>query len=182
MLFTTIAAGLLAALPIVSAGPPNWGGWGGPPPKNCLSASSVKALIDGYTYLLVNPGGPDFNATALSILTEDFQVFSDSILYLSGRPLVDNSPAYPSRAAFIAGQAQTPPLPVFKTLDYFYDCPDQKIGWRWQASGIGSNKLRVNGLIDIDLRGGLIKTVYSEFNTAAFLVDLGVAACVPPSR
>lgn len=52
-----------------------------------LSDAEVAKLISGYTYLLVNPGGPDFNKTAKAILTEDFQVFSDSILYLSGRPV-----------------------------------------------------------------------------------------------
>jgi hypothetical protein len=47
-----------------------------------------------------------------------------------------------------------------ETLNYFYDSTDGKIGWRWRASGIGSNKYNISGLIDIDLEGSLIKTVY----------------------
>lgn len=54
----------------------------------------------------------------------------------------------------------TPPLPKLDTVNYFYDCSEQKIGWRWRASGIGSNKYSISGLIDIDLKDGLIKTVY----------------------
>lgn len=68
-----------------------------------LSDAEVKKLIDGYTYLLVNPGGPDFNKTANAILTEDFQVFSDSILYLSGRPV---SPQKENRRPSTDGTAQ----------------------------------------------------------------------------
>ena len=43
--------------------------------------------------------------------------------------------------------------------------------------------------IDVDFNGpstvnggALIQTVYSEFNTAVFLQDLGVTACKPPAR
>ena len=111
---------------------------------------------------------------------------------------INSGPAYPSRAAFIASQFQTPPLPVVNTTDYFYDCLSQKVSWRWRASGIGklrtscdtitcyltrllgSNQYTISGIIDFDLSGGLIKNVYSEFNTAVFLVDLGVKSCVPP--
>ena len=79
LLSTVFTSALLGAGAL--AGPP-WGNWG-----NCLSPSRVKALVDGYTYLLVHPGGQDFNSTANTILTPDFEVFSDSILTLSGRPV-----------------------------------------------------------------------------------------------
>lgn len=91
--------------------------------------------------------------------------------------------------AFIYGQFLTPPIPVVKTLDYFYSC--NKLAWRWTGEQIGSSAFPVNGIITIDLDfngpsnvngGALIKTVYSEFNTAKWLVDLGVTACVPPPR
>jgi hypothetical protein len=87
-LSTIFSGALLAASAIAAPGKGGWGPWNGGP--NCLSPAQVKSLIDGYTYLLVNPGGPDFNSTANAILTPDFQVFSDSILYLSGRPVRNN--------------------------------------------------------------------------------------------
>jgi hypothetical protein len=86
MLFSTIAICLLAALPIASAGPPSWHNFGGPG-KKCLSPQQVQSLLDGYSYLLQFPGGPNFTPTANNILTPDFQVFSDSILTLSNRPV-----------------------------------------------------------------------------------------------
>lgn len=82
-------------------------------------------------------------------------------------------PAYPSKAVYIATQFQTPPLPVVQTLGVFATC--DQISWRWNASGIGSNKYEIKGIItfDVDAQAGQINTVYSEFNTAAFKADLG---------
>ena len=96
MQFTTLVTSALLAASAIAAPGGGWGPWGGGPPKNCVSPSGIKALVDGYTYLLVNPGGPNFNATANKILTPDFQVFSDSILYLSGRPVCHAEPRDPS--------------------------------------------------------------------------------------
>lgn len=67
------------------------GGYG--PPKNCLNQASIDTLINGYTYLLEHPGGPDFNSTAEAILSDKFQVLSDSILTLSGRPVSTCAPS-----------------------------------------------------------------------------------------
>ena len=52
---------------------------------SCLTQDTVNGIIDGYAYLLTQPGeNPEqFNSTALNMLTDDFQVFSDSILMLS---------------------------------------------------------------------------------------------------
>lgn len=69
----TLAAGVLA------------GGYG--PPGRCLNDTGVNTLVNGYTYLLESPLGPDFNSTAEAILSDKFQVFSDSILTLSQRPV-----------------------------------------------------------------------------------------------
>lgn len=63
------------------------GGYGPPPPRNCLNQTGVDTLVNGYTYLLEHPLGPDFNSTAEAILSDKFQVLSDSILTLSQRPV-----------------------------------------------------------------------------------------------
>lgn len=83
--------------------------------------------------------------------------------------------AYPSKEAYIAGQFQTPPLPVVETLATFHTC--DKINWRWEASGIGSNAYGVKGIIEFDVNPETVQidAVYSEFNTAAFEALLGAS-------
>ncbi|KAF3761879.1 hypothetical protein M406DRAFT_333924 [Cryphonectria parasitica EP155] len=165
---------LLRALAVSAAPRGGPGGWGGPHGP-CLNSTGVDVLVEGYTYLLEYPGGPDFNSTAEAILSDEFVVESDSILTLSGRPL--GQPAYPSKEVYIATQFQTPPLPVVQTLDVFATC--DRISWRWNASGIGSNQYEIKGIIvlDVDVEEVQITAVYSEFNTAAFETDLGSAQC-----
>ena len=53
--------------------------------RDCVTQSIVDSIIDNYTYLLTQPGeNPEhFNATAMKVLTNDFQVYSDSILTLA---------------------------------------------------------------------------------------------------
>lgn len=76
---------------------------------------------------------------------------------------------------YIATQFQTPPLPVVQTLGVFATC--DQISWRWNASGIGSDQFEIKGMIvlEADPEEVQIKTIYSEFNTAAFEADLGGA-------
>ncbi|KIW25013.1 uncharacterized protein PV07_10689 [Cladophialophora immunda] len=148
---------------------------GMPVGKGCLNSTSVDYLVKGYTYLLQYPGGADFNETADDILSDKFAVWSDSINTLGNRTL--GTPAYPSLQAFIASQAVTPPLPTVGTLSTSYTC--DQIFWRWNATGIGKDAMRVQGMIlfDVDVAAVQIDTVYSEFNTAAFWVDLGNPEC-----
>ena len=186
----TLVAGALAA-------PPEYGQQ---KPK-CLDQASIDTLVNGYTYLLESPLGPDFNSTADKILSDKFQVLSDSILTLSQRPVSTTygicqtktsekpitltiphlpqlgQPAYPSKQAYIDSQAQTPPLPVVETLGVFSNCA--QISWRWRATGIGSNQFEINGIINFDTNPETVQidTVYSEFNTAAFQADLGFPEC-----
>ncbi|OAG34461.1 hypothetical protein AYO21_11370 [Fonsecaea monophora] len=159
----------------------------GNPPLNsgtvgghCLNDADVDVLVKGYTYLLQYPGGDDFNATANAILSDKFEVWSDSINTLGQRDF--SSAAYPSLEAFIASQSVTPPLPTVETLSTAYTC--DQIFWRWNAYGIGSDYMRVHGFIefDVDVSKVQIDTVYSEFNTAAFWVDLGNPECQPSAR
>lgn len=78
---------------------------------------------------------------------------------------------------FIDTQFQTPPLPIVQTLGVFATC--DKIAWRWNASGIGSNEYEIKGIItmDVDPVEVQITTLYSEFNSAAFEADLGYPEC-----
>jgi len=71
----------------------------------------------------------------------------------------------------------TPPLPSVQTLSTSHTCGP--IFWRWNASGIGNQQMRVQGMIavDVDVDTLKIDTVYSEFNTAAFWTDLSNKEC-----
>jgi hypothetical protein len=86
-------------------------------------------------------------------------------------------PAFASRVAFIEAQFVTPPLPEVKTLETFFAC--DKVAWRWNASGIGSNRFEVKGMItfDVNTTTQQMTVLYSEFNTAAFQADLGYPEC-----
>ncbi|KAG9768134.1 hypothetical protein ABEF95_012523 [Exophiala dermatitidis] len=164
---------MLAGSALAQAGRP-WSDWPGNR-HSCLNDTGVAYLVNGYTYLLEHPGGPDFNITANTILSDAFFVSSDSINTLSQRPL--GQLAYPSKEAFIASQFVTPPLPVVETLATFHNC--DSISWRWNASGIGSNQYEIKGLINFDVNVTTLQIngVYSEFNTAAFQADLGNPEC-----
>jgi hypothetical protein len=53
----------------------------------CLTNTTASTLINGYTYLLEKPTGPNFTSISETILTEDFSVWSDSIRFLRGHPV-----------------------------------------------------------------------------------------------
>jgi hypothetical protein len=57
--------------------------------EHCLTKAVVDRIVNGYKYILTQPGvNPElFNATAERMLTDDFQVFSDSILQLANIPV-----------------------------------------------------------------------------------------------
>ncbi|KIV97233.1 hypothetical protein, variant [Exophiala mesophila] len=161
---TFLVAATLALASTVVAFPGRWAEWGNY--GGGLNATGVQYLITGYTYLLEYPTGPNFNATANAILSDKFFVSSDSINTLSGRPL--GVPAYPSKQAFILGQAQTPALPGLQTLGYFYS--SDQIAWRWNVTQFGTRQNEIKGIItfDVNPQSLQIDAVYSEFNTIAF--------------
>lgn len=87
MLSSILALPLLvaSAVAVPSWGP--WGGHGGPGGPKCLSDAQVNSIISQYSYLLINPQGSNFVATANSLLSDSFFVSSDSIDSLAGIPV-----------------------------------------------------------------------------------------------
>jgi len=90
--------------------------------------------------------------------------------------LQEGSVTFPSRAAFIAGSGAQPPL-YLQTLDIFNSC--NKIGWRWiSISGTGNDDEKVKGIDVFEINNkGKIKSTYAEFNSGAWLADLGYPEC-----
>jgi hypothetical protein len=86
--------------------------------------------------------------------------------------LQEGSVTFSSRAAFIAGSGGQPPL-FLQTLDIFNDC--NKIAWRWiSINGTGDDAEKVKGIDVFEIsKRGKIKATFAEFNSAAWLLDLG---------
>ena len=92
--------------------------------------------------------------------------------------LQQGSATFNSRAAFEAGQGSQPPIP-FELLNFWYNCDTVFIRWR-SIIAAGAPEF-VTGIIvaeAVQAPAGnkypwLINTVYSEFNSGAWLVDIG---------
>jgi len=142
----------------------------------CLSAGDAAYLVSGFASLLT-----DFQASvANAILADDFTDTSDSINFLAGIPL--GSVTFPSKAAFIAGQGAQPPI-GFDVLNIdAVTC--NVIAFRWVAS-VGSQQFPVKGINILyaskSSSGWQIDTVYSEFNSGAWVNDIG-GTCTPPAE
>jgi hypothetical protein len=86
------------------------------------------------------------------------------------------APTFPGLQAFIAGQGSQPPIPSITTLDIFFSC--NKIAWRWLATGIGSGQYEVKGIDTFTVTPqGQISQIFAEFNSGAWLGDLGFPEC-----
>jgi hypothetical protein len=66
---------------------------------------------------------------------------------------------------------------VLQTLDIFWSC--KKIAWRWiSVSGIGDDAEKVKGIDTFTINDqGQIDATFAEFNSAAWLFDLGNPEC-----
>lgn len=75
----------------------------------------------------------------------------------------------------MAGQSAQPPIP-FEQLNIWHTC--DAVTLRWVSAGAGQEPEQVTGILVIETEyqdsTWLIKTVYSEFNSGAWLVNLGI--------
>jgi len=141
----------------------------------CMLPFQAQAIVTAFNYLLANPQAPNFNSTANALLADDFTDTSDSINQLAGIP--EGSVTFSSKQAFIAGSGSQPPL-YLQTLDQFNSC--NKISWRWiSISGTGDNDEKVKGIDNFYInQKGQIEATYAEFNSGAWLADLGLPAVI----
>ena len=94
-------------------------------------------------------------------------------------------PTFVGRQAFMDGQGSQPEIP-FTKLNIFHGCDSVSMRWLTERSANGqeteSARLPVVGNViieTVEAEDGAkynfrIKTIYSEFNAAAWLVNLGV--------
>lgn len=157
------------------------GGYG-----ECLDESTATTVANNFRATIAEPFDVSF---VKATFTRDFTDYSDSVneLINSGCP---NGPAtlgsatFPSRAAFIAGQSQQAPI-TFNILNQWYTCDTVIIRWQTPNPGFVDPEQPVTGIIVIETKPNqrpdgsassqpfLIETVYSEFNSGAWLYDIG---------
>ena len=128
---------------------------------------------------------------ATEALAIDFHDYSDGVNELinagcSG-PNTLGDATFDSRTAFINGQKTQPPIP-FEILNLWHTCSTVIMRWRSSAPGHVKPEQIVTGIVVIETvqnsdstssQPWLMETVYSEFNSGAWLYDLGnfTASC-----
>lgn len=173
-----LAASLLAGSAVAQS-------WAQPRDAFCLCDSDADQIGQDFADLISN-----FNQTfAEQVLAPDYTDQSDSV-----NTLIDNGGTSPiplgaltfaTKAAFISASAQQPPVP-FKILQTWHTCDTVIIRWVANpptAPGVSSAE-QVQGfdalIVEPSTTGFQpyqIKTTYGEFNSGAWLVDLGKPEC-----
>lgn len=148
----------------------------------CLDDGAAQKVAENFRSLITNYS----NASAAAYLTEDFHDYSDGVntLINSGCPNGPQplgSPTFTSLESFQAGQGSQPNIP-FEILNVWHGCDFVAMRWKSpqpQATGPTPQE-QVQGIIVMEVcQGGeqepwVIDTVYSEFNSGAWLYDLEV--------
>ena len=131
-------------------------------------ANNFKTLIASYSDDLAD-----------QVLAVDFTDYSDSVTSLinSGctSPVPFGSMTFDSRSAFESAQAAQPAIP-FEILNLWYACTGPVV-IRWRSEQ--TPEIITGNIILETVRGNgsepwIIQTVYSEFNSGAWLVNLDV--------
>ncbi|KAK5110205.1 hypothetical protein LTR62_006201 [Meristemomyces frigidus] len=165
-----------------------------PLPK-CITSQESEELAEVFRLLI-----QDYSTgLALAALTEDFVDYSSSVNILMNKgaqyPKNITGPTFATRAMFMSGQGSQPKIP-FERLNTFYGCDSVSVRWMSTRSGNGQKTEAAmvpvigNGLMHVvpsteavQTYNGVtynwrVKELYSEFNAAAWLINLGIF--VPP--
>lgn len=150
----------------------------------CLSDHDAQQAADIFQELIQNYS----DRLARESLTKDFVDYSSAvniIINLVGEgDLRLPGPTFVGRRAFIEAQGSQPEIP-FKQLNLFHGCDSVSLRWLTTRSAAGqpteADNLPVVGNVIMetvpsepgDVHNFRIKTIYSEFNTAAWLINLG---------
>ncbi len=150
---------------------------------SCMPLTTAVALANAFKDLIGEP----FNKTlAIHAMTPTFHDYSDSVIELMDSgcpngPVALGSATFASRAAFIQGQGAQKPIP-FEILKVYNNCNSVTIRWMTPAPGTVKPEEPVRGIIVLETVPNTfnahgqfdwkIQTVYSEFNSGAWLYDL----------
>jgi hypothetical protein len=156
--------------------------------STCMTEADAKKVANNFKDLI----NLDFNKTlAREALCEDFHDYSDGVNELINAgckgPNTLGEATFSSRTEFINGQSTQPPIP-FDILNLWHTCSTVIMRWRSSAPGHVKPEQLVTGIVVIETTPNpdasstqpfLMETVYSEFNSGAWLYDLGnfTASC-----
>ena len=150
---------------------------------SCMSAADAAKVANNLADLIRLPFN---NALAHAALCKTFTDYSDSVNELinagcSG-PQALGSATFASRQAFITGQSGQKPIP-FTILNLWHNCNTVFARWRSVAPGKKVQpQQEVTGLWAIETTPNpdsssnqpfLVETLYAEFNSGAWLYDIG---------
>jgi len=152
--------------------------WAQPRDAFCLCDSDADVIGNDFAQLISNYSS-DF---ATQVLADDYTDQSDSVNTLidSGTtsPIPLGSLTFASKAAFLAGQGSQPDVP-FTILQTWHTCDTVII--RWVANPGAQQVQGFDALVVEPSSNGFqayqIKTTYGEFNSGAWLADLGRPEC-----
>ncbi|KAK5119959.1 hypothetical protein LTR85_007035 [Meristemomyces frigidus] len=150
-------------------------------------AKNFEALISAYT-----------NATANAVMTADVVDYSDSVISLMDSACPTSAPAgsplpfvalgtatFDSRSDFEAGQGGQPNI-TFELLNVWHNCDTVTLRWRSSTPNPGpaapATQEQVTGIVVLETKFNgwqsaqpfLIQSIFSEFNSGAWLYDLEV--------
>jgi len=144
----------------------------------CMTYDQAQVVANNFKTLIAEYS----NSFADQTLTVDFEDYSDSVTELINSGCTGPQPlgsvTFDSRASFEQGQGSQPAIP-FEILNLWYAC-DGPVVIRWrsaQTPEIVTGNIVLVTEKNTDSSSSepyLIKTVYSEFNSGAWLVNLGV--------
>lgn len=164
----------------------------------CLTESEANTVANNFRKTIAEPFDVAF---VKSTFSKTFVDYSDSVneLINGGCPdpneIVElGSPTFSSRKAFIQGQSGQSPI-TFNILNVWHNCDTVILRWNGPTPGFPvpgtiTPQEPVTGIIVLEVVEGnahqepwVIQTTYSEFNSGAWLYDLGTFVppqCPPP--
>ncbi|OQV06603.1 hypothetical protein CLAIMM_11148 [Cladophialophora immunda] len=147
--------------------------------QDCLSQSEAESIVNQYITILEHTDVAAANATAQSLLDENYTETSDSILSLEGQPL--GTATFVGKDVYINGVLNSPGLNGITTLEILVaGCT--KVLWYWNFLGVGSGQYEVKGFNLFTITPSLqIGQANLEFNSIAWGLDTGYQVIFPPS-
>jgi len=151
-------------------------------PHGCQNQQSAELLVSRYSAMRAGKSSDLGNqtVTAMTILTANYQEFSDSVLALEGaNASAFGGPTVSSRADYIAGAPYRGSISVINDLGvYVAGCG--KVLWQWEFPYIGDSEYPIKGfsLFTTNKHGLLVKTEF-EFNSLSWGIDESEAELIP---
>lgn len=146
----------------------------------CLNDGTALRVANNFRSLIT-----DYSAArAAQVLTKNFTDYSDSVNELINNacpngPQALGTATFNTRDEFIVGQGSQPNIP-FELLNVWHNCDVITLRWKTPSPGTVQPEQQVTGIIVLEAKKvsgpepWLISTAYSEFNSGAWLYDLGI--------